>query len=105
MEDEEEILDTLKINVKKGNLMSLSRRPLGIFCSNCLKDEALCAVKMRHVLKWREGNLEDKVLRQFVERVWGPEGIKLIEKLVKDPNWLEMQTKMCDSCYMEVTKK
>lgn len=100
--DVETILKTLSIN--KGGMMFKSPQDQK-FCSNCLEENILYPVKMSHIFLWREKIKEDKIFVKIVKRVFGKDSLKILDKLVNDKNWLNVETRFCDECFLKTTKK
>lgn len=103
VEDMESILKTIKIN----NGLMISKNPENQkFCANCLIEDVLYPIKMREVLKWRRSNPQDKIFLKLMKRIWGwKEEDKKVRKVIYDKNWLNVETRFCDNCYLEATRE
>lgn len=109
-DDQEEILDSLRLNYgfmrQDKQKDSIKSRTQTNFCSRCLKEENdLYTLGMKHLLKWKDGDVEDKELNEILVRLWGDKLDKKIGILKSDKTWLELESNYCLNCFMIISEK
>lgn len=97
---------TSKVSINYG-LMKCGGDPSLQYCSVCLEScNQVYPTQMDSFLKWKNGNLEDSQLREFLRRIWG-DRVDLdggLLTLSRDPNWRRLSTNLCLSCHLKITE-
>lgn len=102
LEDVESVLKTLKMN--NGSMVS-RRSNNQKYCTCCLEENILYPVKMSHLFAWRDKNVKDELFLKLIKRIWGPGMLKHVNTAVTDKNFMNVETRFCDDCYLKSAKE